>query len=210
MSNQYANTAGGSFVQNYTNQVGSSHLPVNQPLNQMYQPGRAPLGPQPSSGGPPLIRPTHPLVTANHDVPLAQHLLRDSEGLNTGSSGDRSVAPDNYDAVEGGGEIMQPIQQGLKTRRTLGHSYPSLPPGYQNLSSPGIPGGQLANIEGPQQFSQAPHFNQLVTGMGGLSLQQGQQSEAATLSESPAGEKHSAFNPQSKLLIQTCTRIYRN
>ncbi|XP_078086992.1 protein transport protein Sec24A-like [Mustelus asterias] len=179
MSNQYANTAGGSFVQNYTNQVGSSHLPINQPLNQMYQPGRTPLGPQPSSVGPPLIRPTYPLVTANHDAPLAQNLLRDSEGIHTGSSGDQSIAPDNYDAVEGGGEIMQPIQQDLKTRRTLGHSYPSLPPGYQNMASPGIPGGQLANTEGPQQFSQAPHFNQLMTGMGGLSLQQSQQSEAA-------------------------------
>ncbi|XP_067899807.1 protein transport protein Sec24A isoform X2 [Heterodontus francisci] len=118
MGSQYANTAGGSVVQNYTNQ-----------------------------------------------------------GVNSGSSGDQSVAPDSYDTVEGGGEIMQPIQQGLKTRRTLGQSYPSLPLGYQNLASPGIPGGQLANTAGPQQFSQAPHFNQLMTGMGGLSLQQGQQSE---------------------------------
>ncbi|XP_078407068.1 protein transport protein Sec24A isoform X1 [Cetorhinus maximus] len=174
MGNQYANTAGGSFVQNYTNQVGSSHPPVNQPLTQMYQPGRTPLAPPPLSGGPPLIRPTHPLVTANHDAPLAQNLVGNSEGFNAGSSGDQSVAPDNYDTVEGGGEIMQPIQQGLKTRRTLGHSYPSLPPGYQNLAGPGAP-----NTEGPQQFTQAPHFNQLMTGMGGLSLQQGQQSEAA-------------------------------
>ncbi|XP_038651792.1 protein transport protein Sec24A isoform X1 [Scyliorhinus canicula] len=179
VGNQYANVAGGSFVQSYANQVGSSQLPVNQPLNQMYQPGRTPLGPPPSSGGPPLIRATHPVATTNHDAPLTQNLLRDSEGVNIGSSGDRLVAPDNYDTVEGGGEIMQPIQQGLKTRRTLGHSYPSLPPGYQNMASPGIPGGQLANTEGPQQFSQTPHFNQLMTGMGGLSLQQNQQSEAA-------------------------------
>ncbi|XP_048459939.1 protein transport protein Sec24A-like [Rhincodon typus] len=157
--------------------VASSHPPVSQTINQMYQPSRTPLGPPLSTAGPPL-RPAQPLVTPNHDVPLAQNLLRDSTAVSTGSSGDQSTI-DHYDSLEGGGEIMQPIQQGLKARRTLGSSYPALPPGYQSMASSGIPGGQLVNTEGPQQHSQAPHFNQLMAGMGGLSLQQGQQSEAA-------------------------------
>ncbi|XP_072446761.1 protein transport protein Sec24A [Chiloscyllium punctatum] len=176
MGNQYESTLGGTFGQNYTNQVASSHPSVNQIVNQIYQPGRTPLGPPPNAGPP--LRPTQPLITTNHDPPLAQNLLRHSTGVNTGSSGDQSTI-DHYDSVEGGGEIMQPVQQGLHTRRTLGYSYPTLPPGYQSMASSGIPGGQLVNTEGPQQPSQVPHFNQLMAGMGGLSLQQGQQSEAA-------------------------------
>ncbi|XP_051870324.1 protein transport protein Sec24A [Pristis pectinata] len=174
LANQYGNMAGRPTTQNYANQ-GSVHPPVSQPSHNMYQPGRAPLGPPPS-GGPPLIRPSQPLANTNHDVPLAQNISRDSEGFNSGSSGDQSEAFDNYDTLEGGGKIMQPLQQPLKTRGTLGHPYPSMPPGYQNLAGPGIPGSQMPDAAG-SQFSQAPHFNQIMSGMGGLSLQQGHQSE---------------------------------
>ncbi|XP_072120019.1 protein transport protein Sec24A [Mobula birostris] len=175
--NQYGSMSGRPLTQNYANQ-GSFHPPVNQPSQHMYQPGRAPLGPPPS-GGPPLIRPPQPLANTNHDVPLDQNISRDSEEFNSGSSGDQSEAPDNYDTLEGGGKIMQPLQQGLKTRGALGHSYPSMPPGYQNLAGPGIPGSKLPDAAGSQQFSQAPHFNQIMTGIGGLNLQQGHQSEGA-------------------------------
>uniref|UniRef100_A0A4W3HB43 SEC24 homolog A, COPII coat complex component n=1 Tax=Callorhinchus milii TaxID=7868 RepID=A0A4W3HB43_CALMI len=76
---------------------------------------------------------------------------------------------------------VQPHQPAVKHGKTLGHSYPSLPPGYQNLPGPGIAGGQpptQVNSARPQQFPQAPlGMNTLTTSMGGLGLQQNQQPE---------------------------------
>lgn len=176
MGNQYGNMAGRpTTTQNYANQ-GSVHPPVSQPPHQMYQQVRTPLGPPPS-GGPPLIRPSQPMVNTNHDAPPTQNISRDSEGFVSGSSGDQSESHDNYDSLEGGGKIMQPLQQGLQARGTLGHPYPSMPPGYQNLAGPGIPGSQVPDAAGSQQYPQGPNFNQIMAGIGGLSLQQDHQSE---------------------------------
>lgn len=49
---------------------------------------------------------------------------------------------------------VQPLQQGLQARGTLGHPYPSMPPGYQNLAGPGIPGSQVPDAAGSQQYPQ--------------------------------------------------------
>uniref|UniRef100_A0A8D0GZG4 SEC24 homolog A, COPII coat complex component n=1 Tax=Sphenodon punctatus TaxID=8508 RepID=A0A8D0GZG4_SPHPU len=68
-----------------------------------------------------------------------------------------------------------PVPPNSKMGRSVGYSYPTLPPGYQNTSSPGAPGMQSPSLQctgGPQPFPQ-PAFgtNHLAASMGGLSLQ---------------------------------------
>uniref|UniRef100_V9K9W1 Protein transport protein Sec24A-like protein n=1 Tax=Callorhinchus milii TaxID=7868 RepID=V9K9W1_CALMI len=178
----YANPTGGPIPQNYVN-PGLGHAPVSQPIPRMYQPGRPPLGAPPPSGGASMIRPTCPPATNSHDRPLPQNLNFSGglEGDNSRTGSDQPIVSNNYDALEGGGCMVQPHQPAVKHGKTLGHSYPSLPPGYQNLPGPGIAGGQpptQVNSARPQQFPQAPlGMNTLTTSMGGLGLQQNQQPE---------------------------------
>uniref|UniRef100_A0A8C0GIN6 SEC24 homolog A, COPII coat complex component n=1 Tax=Chelonoidis abingdonii TaxID=106734 RepID=A0A8C0GIN6_CHEAB len=68
-----------------------------------------------------------------------------------------------------------PVPQNLKMGRNVGYSYPTLPPGYQNASSPGAPGMQSSPLQyqaGPQPFPQPALGTNHITGsMSGLSLQ---------------------------------------
>nr|XP_015205062.1 PREDICTED: protein transport protein Sec24A isoform X2 [Lepisosteus oculatus] len=100
--------------------------------------------------------------------------------------GDGSQVPNSFDTLECGGRNMgaphppQPAAMG----RAMGHSYPSLPPGYQNMGAPANTSGmqppkQQPYPSGPQQFQQPPVSPaQLTSAMGGMSLQQAQPPEA--------------------------------
>uniref|UniRef100_A0A2K6GN56 Sec23/Sec24 trunk domain-containing protein n=1 Tax=Propithecus coquereli TaxID=379532 RepID=A0A2K6GN56_PROCO len=61
-----------------------------------------------------------------------------------------------------------------KMSRSVGYSYPSLPPGYQNTTPPsaiGMPPSSLNYASGPQAFTPTPlGANHLTASMGGLSL----------------------------------------
>uniref|UniRef100_A0A8C0BTG5 SEC24 homolog A, COPII coat complex component n=1 Tax=Buteo japonicus TaxID=224669 RepID=A0A8C0BTG5_9AVES len=69
-----------------------------------------------------------------------------------------------------------PAPPNVKMNRSVGYSYPTLPPGYQNTSPPGAPGMQASALQypdGSKHFHQpALSTNHLTASMGGLSLQQ--------------------------------------
>ncbi|KYO20294.1 protein transport protein Sec24A [Alligator mississippiensis] len=178
-SYQYAASPGVPPLPNSYMKPGSAPPPVNQPLPSTYPPARPPLGPPPS-GGPPLGRPTA-AMTSPPNSSVSQALLNSAtnqEGDATSATGDGSLVQNSYDAIEGGGFMASthpsPASQNLKMGRSVGYSYPSLPPGYQN-TSPGVPGMQpppMQYPDGPQSFHQpALGTNHLAASMGSLSLQ---------------------------------------
>uniref|UniRef100_A0A8C3JNM4 SEC24 homolog A, COPII coat complex component n=1 Tax=Calidris pygmaea TaxID=425635 RepID=A0A8C3JNM4_9CHAR len=149
-SYQYAASPGGPPLQNSYMKPGSAPPPVTQPLTPLHPPSRPPLGPPPV-GGPPLIRPS----TLRATVPQ-QFILTLCLPLATPHP---SPAPPN-----------------LKMNRSVGYSYPALPPGYQNTSPPGAPGVQTSALQypdGSKHFHQpALGTNHLTASMAGLNLQQ--------------------------------------
>ncbi|NXV80597.1 SC24A protein, partial [Atlantisia rogersi] len=177
-SYQYAASPGGPPLQNSYMKPGSAPPPVTQPLTPLHPPPRPPLGPPPV-GGPPLVRPS----TLTAGPPNAQSLLNSAvnrEGDATSAASDGSVVQNSYDAIEGGGLMATPhpapAAPNLKVNRSVGYSYPSLPPGYQNTSPPGAPGMQASALQYPDG---SKHFHQptlgtnhLAASMGSLSLQQ--------------------------------------
>ncbi|KAM9373470.1 protein transport protein Sec24A [Phaethornis superciliosus] len=177
-SYQYAASPGGPPLQNSYMNAGSAPPPVTQPLTPLHPPSRPPLGPPPV-GGLPLTRPS--ALTAG--PPNTQPLLNSAanqEGDATSAASDGSVVQNSYDAIEGGGLMAtphtSPAPPNLKMNRSVGYSYPTLPPGYQNTSPPGAPGMQASALQypdGSKHFHQ-PAFgtNHLAASMGSLSLQQ--------------------------------------
>ncbi|XP_032558491.1 protein transport protein Sec24A isoform X1 [Chiroxiphia lanceolata] len=174
-SYQYAASPGGPQLQNSYMKPGSAPPPVTQPLTPLHPP-RPPLGPPPV-GGPP--RPP----TAVAGPPNAQSLLNSAanrEGDAASAASDGSVVQNSYDAIEGGGLMAtphhSPAAPNLKMNRSVGYSYPALPPGYQHPSPPGAPGMHGAALQypdGSKPFHQpALGTNHLTASMGGLSLQQ--------------------------------------
>ncbi|XP_064377190.1 protein transport protein Sec24A isoform X1 [Dromaius novaehollandiae] len=186
-SYQYAASPGGPPLQNSYMKPGSAPPPVTQPLPPLHPPSRPPLGPPPV-GGPPLIRPSA-LTAAPPSNSASQSLLNSSanrDGDATSTASDGSVVQNSYDAIEGGGlmgKVLElttthpsPAPPNLKMGRSVGYSYPNLPPGYQNTSPPGAPGMQTPALQypdGSKPFHQPPLGpNHLTASMGGLSLQQ--------------------------------------
>uniref|UniRef100_A0A8D2MQU8 SEC24 homolog A, COPII coat complex component n=2 Tax=Zonotrichia TaxID=44387 RepID=A0A8D2MQU8_ZONAL len=174
-SYQYAASPGAPPLQNSYMKPGSAPPPVTQPLTPLHPP-RPPLGPPPV-GGPP--RP--PAAVAG--PPGAQSMLQSAvnqEGDARSAASDGSVVQNSYDAIEGGGLMAtphhSPAAPNLKMNRSVGYSYPALPPGYQHASPPGAPGMNAAALQYPDG---SKHFQQPVLGtnhltasMAGLSLQQ--------------------------------------
>lgn len=79
------------------------------------------------------------------------------------------VVHNNYDEIEGGGFLAtsQPTTKNPTMSRSVGYSYPSLPPGYQNTAPPsttgaGLPPSSLNYPSGPQAFTQVYFFLQPV------------------------------------------------
>ncbi|XP_037763745.1 protein transport protein Sec24A isoform X1 [Chelonia mydas] len=180
-SYQYTVSPGGPPLQNSYMKPGSVLPPVNRPLASAFPPVRPPLGPPPA-GGPPLVRPSAtPVGRPNSSLPqpLLNSTTNQEAGDATAAASDGSLVQNSYDAIEGGGFMattyQSPAPQNLKMGRNVGYSYPTLPPGYQNASSPGAPGMQSSPLQypaGPQPFPQPALGTNHITGsMGGLSLQ---------------------------------------
>uniref|UniRef100_A0A674GMS9 SEC24 homolog A, COPII coat complex component n=1 Tax=Taeniopygia guttata TaxID=59729 RepID=A0A674GMS9_TAEGU len=170
---QYAASPGAPPLQNSYMKPGSAPPPVTQPLTPLHPP-RPPLGPPPV-GGPP-----RPPVAG---PPSAQSLLKSAanqEGDARSAASDGSVVQNSYDAIEGGGLTAtphhSPAAPNLKMNRSVGYSYPALPPGYQHTSPPGAPGMNASALQypdGSKHFHQpALGTNHLTASMAGLSLQQ--------------------------------------
>ncbi|KFV84783.1 Protein transport protein Sec24A, partial [Struthio camelus australis] len=178
-SYQYAASPGGPPLQNSYMKPGSAPPPVTQPLPPLHPPSRPPLGPPPV-GGPPLIRPS--ALTAGPPNSSVSHFTGTVVFIGDAMSTvrDGSVVQNSYDAIEGGGLMAtthpSPAPPNLKMGKSVGYSYPNLPPGYQNTSPPGAPGMQAPALQypdGAKPFHQPPLGpNHLTASMGGLTLQQ--------------------------------------
>uniref|UniRef100_A0A2K6MWS4 SEC24 homolog A, COPII coat complex component n=1 Tax=Rhinopithecus bieti TaxID=61621 RepID=A0A2K6MWS4_RHIBE len=174
-NHQYV-SSGYPSLQNSFVKSGSSVPPlVNPPLPTTFQPG-APHGPPPA-GGPPPIRALMPQTSSYRDVPQPSfNLAVNQEGITSTTNNGSMVVHSSYDEIEGGGLLATPqlTNKNPKMSRSVGYSYPSLPPGYQNTPPPGatgVPPSSLNYPSGPQAFTQTPlGANHLTTSMSGLSL----------------------------------------
>ncbi|PNJ59693.1 SEC24A isoform 2, partial [Pongo abelii] len=175
-NHQYV-SSGYPSLQNSFIKSGSSVPPlVNPPLPTTFQPG-APHGPPPA-GGPPPIRALTPQTSSYRDVPQPSlNSAVNQEGITSNTNNGSMVVHSSYDEIEGGGLLATPqlTNKNPKMSRSVGYSYPSLPPGYQNTTPPGatgVPPSSLNYPSGPQAFTQTPlGANHLTTSMSGLSLQ---------------------------------------
>uniref|UniRef100_A0A8C3JPB6 SEC24 homolog A, COPII coat complex component n=2 Tax=Scolopacidae TaxID=8917 RepID=A0A8C3JPB6_9CHAR len=166
-SYQYAASPGGPPLQNSYMKPGSAPPPVTQPLTPLHPPSRPPLGPPPV-GGPPLIRPS----TLAAGAPNTQSLLNSAANR-------EATVPQQFIltlCLPLATPHPSPAPPNLKMNRSVGYSYPALPPGYQNTSPPGAPGVQTSALQypdGSKHFHQpALGTNHLTASMAGLNLQQ--------------------------------------
>uniref|UniRef100_A0A2K5HR51 SEC24 homolog A, COPII coat complex component n=1 Tax=Colobus angolensis palliatus TaxID=336983 RepID=A0A2K5HR51_COLAP len=174
-NHQYV-SSGYPSLQNSFVKSGSSVPPlVNPPLLTTFQPG-APHGPPPA-GGPPPIRALTPQTSSYRDIPQPSfNSAVNQEGITSTTNNGSMVVHSSYDEIEGGGLLATPqlTNKNPKMSRSVGYSYPSLPPGYQNTTPPGatgVPPSSLNYPSGPQAFTQTPlGANHLTTSMSGLSL----------------------------------------
>ncbi|XP_073335264.1 protein transport protein Sec24A [Pagrus major] len=156
----------------YTQQ-GTVPPPMNPMAPHAYQPSRAPYGPPPT-GPPPTMKPTPPptgppMANATPPPPKADGTV----------AGNGPQAPNSYNHVD---NKMAGQPQPGPPGRHLGH-YPSLPPGYQNTStphnatSPMHPAMQAATqpyTQAPQPYQQPPGGPgpaQLSPSLAAMSLQ---------------------------------------
>ncbi|XP_048365416.1 protein transport protein Sec24B isoform X2 [Sphaerodactylus townsendi] len=117
----------------------------------------------------------------------------DEEAAIDSSSTTSSASPvsSNYDYLEGGGypeacpatsspAPVSSVSQTSKPSKPFGYGYPTLRPGYQNVTPPPAiqPNSTGYNSGFPQYPQQYPTMNQLSASLGGLGLQQAQQPES--------------------------------
>lgn len=167
MSPQYV-SSGDSSLQNNIIKSGSALPLANPPLPTTFQPG-APLGPPPT-GGPPPVRALTPQKLTPRTVPQPSfNSTSNQEGIISNTNNGSMVVHNNYDEIEGGGFLAtsQPTTKNPTMSRSVGYSYPSLPPGYQNTAPPsttgaGLPPSSLNYPSGPQAFTQVYFFLQPV------------------------------------------------
>ncbi|XP_023594745.1 protein transport protein Sec24A isoform X2 [Trichechus manatus latirostris] len=168
-------SSGDPALQNSYIKSGSAPPLVNPPLPTTFQPG-APLGPPPT-GGPPPVRALTPEKSSYGAVsqPSFNSAIKQEGGTSNTNNGSM-VVHNSCDEIEGGGFLATPqlTNKNPKMGRSVGYSYPSLPPGYQNTtptSTPGMPPSSLNYPSGPQTFTQTPlGANHLTASMSGLSL----------------------------------------
>ncbi|MBV98654.1 Protein transport protein Sec24A, partial [Eschrichtius robustus] len=173
-SPQYV-SSGDTSLQNNFIKSGSAPPLVNPPLPTTFQPG-APLGPPPT-GGPPPVRALMPQKSTHRAVPQPTfNSASNQEGIIPNTNNGSMVVHNSYDEIEGGGFLATPqlTNKNPTMSRSVGYSYPSLPPGYQNTIPPsttGMPPSSLNYPSGPQAFTQTPlGANHLPASMSGLSL----------------------------------------
>ncbi|XP_063303539.1 protein transport protein Sec24A isoform X1 [Pelobates fuscus] len=185
VSQHYGASFGGPPLQNSFMSPGSDPPPANHS-----QPGRPPLGPPPSSS-PSLIRPptqhTSPPSGTGPPPPSLLQSAPTQDGFSEPPPTDSSSVQNSYDTIEGGGYMgmVHPAQlpppQNPKITRNVGGTYPSLPPGYQNVFPAGGPGLTPASRQYPTKPQQLPQVlpsmgvNDLTSSVGGLSLHHSQQ-----------------------------------
>ncbi|XP_053528741.1 protein transport protein Sec24A isoform X3 [Artibeus jamaicensis] len=142
-------SSGDPSLQNNFIKSGSAPPMVNSPLPTTFQPG-APL-PPPPMGGPPLVR-----------------------ALTTQKSSQGAGPQPLFSSAVSQEATPQLTNKNTTVSRSVGYSYPSLPPGYQNATAPsaaGMPPSSLSYPSGPQAFTQTPlGANHLTASMSGLSL----------------------------------------
>uniref|UniRef100_A0ABI7ZL86 SEC24 homolog A, COPII coat complex component n=1 Tax=Felis catus TaxID=9685 RepID=A0ABI7ZL86_FELCA len=173
-THQYV-SSGDPSLQNSFIKSGSAPPLVNPPLPTTFQPG-APLGPPPT-GGPPPLRVLTPQKSSHRGVPQPSfNSAVNQEGITPNTNNGSMVVHNSYDEIEGGGFSATPqhTNKNPTMNRSVGYSYPSLPPGYQNTAPPSttaMPPSSLNYPSGPQGFNQTPlGANHLTTSMSGLSL----------------------------------------
>lgn len=173
-SHQYA-SSGEPLLQNNFMKPGSVPPLVNPPLLNTFQPG-TPSGP-PLTGGPPPMRAPPPQKSSQKAVSQASfNSACNPEGITPNTNNGSMVVHNSYDEIEGGGFLATPQvpNKNPTMSRSVGYSYPSLPPGYQNTAPPstaGMPPSSMSYPSGPQPYSQTPlGANHLAASMSGLSL----------------------------------------
>ncbi|XP_045684673.1 protein transport protein Sec24A isoform X2 [Phyllostomus hastatus] len=173
-SHQYVSSGDPSLQNNFI-KSGSAPPLVNSPLPTTFQPG-APLGPPPM-GGPPPVRAVTTQKSSQGAGPQSLFSSAVSrEGITSSTNNGSMVVHNSYDEIEGGGFLATPqlTNKNTTVSRSVGYSYPALPPGYQNTVLPGtagMPPSSLSYPSGPQAFTQPPlGANHLTASMSGLSL----------------------------------------
>uniref|UniRef100_A0A480Y328 Protein transport protein Sec24A isoform 1 n=5 Tax=Sus scrofa TaxID=9823 RepID=A0A480Y328_PIG len=173
-NHQYVSSADTSLQNNFI-KSGSTPPLVSPPLPTTFQPG-APLGPPPT-GGPPPVRALPPQKSTLRAVPQPSfNSASKQEGITSNTNNGSMVVHNSYDEIEGGGFLAtpQPTNKNPTVSRSVGYSYPSLPPGYQHTTPPsmaGMPPSSFSYPSGPQAFTQTPlGANHLTASMSGLSL----------------------------------------
>ncbi|XP_036168851.1 protein transport protein Sec24A isoform X2 [Myotis myotis] len=173
-SHQYVSSGDPSLQNNFI-KSGSAPPLVNPPLPTTFQPG-VPLGPPPV-GGPPPVRALSPQKSSHRDVPQPSfNSPINQEGITSSTNNGSMGVHNRYDEIEGGGFLATPqlTDKNPTMSRSVGYSYPSLPPGYQNTQPPsttGMPTSSLSYPSGPQAFTQnSLGANHLTASMSGLSL----------------------------------------
>ncbi|XP_055287283.1 protein transport protein Sec24A isoform X2 [Moschus berezovskii] len=116
-----------------------------------------------------------PQYVSSGDSSLQNNIIK--SGITSNTNNGSMVVHNSYDEIEGGGFLAtsQPTNKNPTMSRSVGYSYPSLPPGYQNTTpsttGTGIPPSSLNYPSGPQAFTQTPlGANHLTASMSGLSL----------------------------------------
>uniref|UniRef100_A0A8C4ETJ8 SEC24 homolog A, COPII coat complex component n=2 Tax=Dicentrarchus labrax TaxID=13489 RepID=A0A8C4ETJ8_DICLA len=154
-------------------QPGTVPPPMNPMAPHTYQPSRAPYGPPPT-GPPPTMKATPPPT----GPPMGNATPPPPKAVGT-VAGNGPQAPNSYNHVD---NKMAGLPQPGPPGRHLGH-YPSLPPGYQNTStphnttSPMHPAMQAATqpyTQAPQPYQQPPGGPgpaQLSPSLAAMSLQ---------------------------------------
>ncbi|XP_020664499.2 protein transport protein Sec24B isoform X5 [Pogona vitticeps] len=129
----------------------------------------------------------------NHSGSIAGSMPQESNPVCTAidsSSTTSSASPvlSNYDTLEGGGHPeahsttsspvpVPSVSQTSRTSKPFGYGYPTLQPGYQNVTPPLPPsatqtGSSSYNSGFPQYPQQYPTMTQLSASLGGLGIQQ--------------------------------------
>ncbi|XP_036872100.2 protein transport protein Sec24A isoform X2 [Manis javanica] len=172
-SHQYV-SSGDPLLQNNLIKPGSAPPLVNPPLPTTFQLGASVE--RPPSGGPPPVRALTPQKSSLRAMPQPSLNSAINQGIASNTNNGSMVVHNSYDEIEGGGFLATPqlTNKNPIMSRSVGCSYPSLPPGYQNTPPPnttGMPPSSLSYSSGPKSFTQTPlGANHLTASMSGLSL----------------------------------------